>query len=189
MPGSCRLRYDLRFLDEDTWPLPPFVDSVLLPNLGPGGGGGEGGGGEVVVPSDGRCPGTDGATAEELRTVRQVGFYLDRVAQSAVGACGICANVVAAHVLSDSRRLRSSGFNCLLSGLLAVHTLYIADALALEVYKEFQGSLLFEHAFSNFLYPCKPLLLYASTLITVLMARSGKTNNPSIFMHFFSEFL
>ena len=40
----------------------------------------------------------------------------------------------------------------------------------MQAYKGIRG-LFFDLLFSNFLYPCKPMLLYTSTFLTVLMAR------------------
>lgn len=199
-----------RYIGDDFWTSAPLTGiGSDVPGLDPT---------EASSAWDGSCPGTNGATREQLQVVRQVGFYLDQVrsttvklmsspqpsvapeaaasiiisqqienivgkttswyttlpqiAQSAVGACGACANVFACFVLLDSRRLRVSGFNCLLAGLLAVYTLYIADSLALEVYKSsFRGWAPFDYAFSRFLFPVRPALLYASTWVTVLMAR------------------
>ena len=116
------------------------------------------------------CPGTNGATRAQLATVRAVGFLLDVVLQSVVGVLGAVGNLLAIAVLGGGRRLRSF-FNRLLTCLLVVHTVYIANSLVLEVYKKNPGYLAFDLLFSNFFYPCKPMLLYTTTFLTVLMAR------------------
>ena len=154
-----------RFLDASSWPFPASADHLLVQM------GLLEQGDQVEILED-NCAGWEGPTADQLRVVAHVSYYLDRVAQSTVGACGICANILAAYVLSVSRRLSASVFNCLLAGLLAVHSLYIAACLAIEVYKGVGGAI-FEYVFSIFLHPCKPMLLYTSTLITVVMARWG----------------
>lgn len=113
----------------------------------------------------------------EMAVFDLIELYLSKTAKPALGVCGILANASAALILTRSRRLRGSSFNALLTALLIVHSLYIADGLGLDVYSFVRkgggdgGDRLFHHVFSNFLFPCQPMLLYSSTCLTVLMAR------------------
>ncbi len=99
-----------------------------------------------------------------------VAFYLGIVAQSCVGVLGICCNLMAMHVLASSKKLRSS-FNAILACNLLLHTLYIVASLAHEAYKHADGHVVGHVLFTWLLYPVKPLLLHASTVLTVVMAR------------------
>ena len=83
-----------------------------------------------------RCPGTSGATREELAVVNAVGFALDGVCQSAVGVLGVAGNVLAMAVLFRAKKM-TSVFNRLLTCLLVIHTLYILNSLTLQVIYEF----------------------------------------------------
>ncbi len=123
--------------------------------------------------SDGRCPGTNGATREQAAVVRRVAFATDVVAQSVIGTIGTMANVAAATVLATSRRRLRSPFNFTLACLLLVHSAYIADTLALEAYKAKRRHVtaVFGLIFARLLHPLKPGLQHAATFITMVMAR------------------
>jgi len=88
-----------------------------------------------------------------------------------VGLIGCLANAAAVFVSLRSKRIPSTVFNALLVCLLATHTLYILDSLALVVYKACGSGFLMQWVFAKVLYPVKTILLYLSTYITVLMAR------------------
>eukprot|EP00095_Tigriopus_kingsejongensis_P004803 maker-scaffold182_size278544-snap-gene-0.12 protein:Tk04803 transcript:maker-scaffold182_size278544-snap-gene-0.12-mRNA-1 annotation:"fmrfamide receptor" len=116
-----------------------------------------------------RCPGTQGATVRELAKVKVVGFVLDVMCQSSLGILGILGNLLAIYILVRGKKLQSN-FNKILTCLLAVHTTYIINSLTLEIYKQ-TGGIPFDIIFSNVLYPCKSMLLYTSTFLTLFMAR------------------
>ena len=78
-------------------------------------------------------------------------------------------NTVATIVIVSSKRLNSI-FNQILVCNLFLQSLYILSSATIEIYKEVKGEI-FHRFFSNFLYPFKPMLLHASTLMTVVMAR------------------
>ncbi|TRY73828.1 hypothetical protein TCAL_01922, partial [Tigriopus californicus] len=120
-------------------------------------------------PAPQRCPGTFGATTEDLEQVKVVGFLLDVICQSLIGVLGMVGNLLAIYILVKGKKLQSN-FNKILTCLLAVHSIYILNSLTLEVYKK-TGGITFDIIFSNILYPCKPMLLYTSTLLTMFLTR------------------
>ena len=86
-----------------------------------------------MSPSYGdRCPGTNGATGDQMPFVHTVGFLLEVVAQTTVGLAGILMNLLAMYLLATSKRLKSV-FNKTLFCLLLVHTFFIIDSLVIEV--------------------------------------------------------
>ncbi len=102
------------------------------------------------------------------RSLRRIGHALG-LGILAIGLLGAAGNVAAAAVCCVAKRLRSV-FNQILVCNLAIHTLYVFAAIAIQAYKELGGET-FTLVFCNFLYAFKPMLMHSSTCLTVLMAR------------------
>ena len=65
-----------RYIGDDFWTSAPLTGiGSDVPGLDPT---------EASSAWDGSCPGTNGATREQLQVVRQVGFYLDQVRSTTV---------------------------------------------------------------------------------------------------------
>ncbi len=66
----------IRYIGDDFWTSAPLTGiGSDVPGLDPT---------EASSAWDGSCPGTNGATREQLQVVRQVGFYLDQVRSTTV---------------------------------------------------------------------------------------------------------
>ena len=115
------------------------------------------------------CANSSGAKKLEFILAKRISFAMNTIVQTCFGAMGLAGNTVAAGILASSKRLNST-FNQILVCNLVLQTLYIISCIIIEVYKLTEAAAL-HHFFSFFLYPCKPMLLYASTMLTVLMAR------------------
>ena len=123
----------------------------------------------AYLPAPPSCTNSSGATKQEFILAKRIGFALNTILQTCAGAIGLVGNIVATGILTSSKRL-SSTFNQVLVCNLMLQTLYIISCILIEVYKLTEAPEM-HHFFSFFLYPCKPMLLYASTMLTVLMAR------------------
>ena len=91
--------------------------------------------------------------------------------QTAIGALGVLINILALPILF-SRRLRSV-FNCLLTILLVMETLFIVSTVV-ETFRQHLGGLrsyLSNVLFAFVLYPAKSGILYYSIYMATVMAR------------------
>lgn len=115
--------------------------------------------------------GNGSATFKQLASFVDVSWWLDRVAQNALGAIGLFINCLALPVLL-SKRLKSV-FNCLLTILLFTESIFIVcTCLAtLRQNLELTHSRVFNAVFAYVIYPAKSGLLYFSIYMATVMAR------------------
>ena len=114
----------------------------------------------------------DNLDENQRETIQNVSFWLQGVCKLIIGIIGIVSNVAAIPTLC-SRKMKSI-FNKLLICLLTLHTIYISGAILTQIMWpdwERPKDAWFIVLFSYVLYPLEPLMLYASTLITTLLAR------------------
>ena len=104
--------------------------------------------------------------------IENISFWVEGVSQFVVGIFGIISNLLMIPILS-STSMRSI-FNRLLACLLMIHTVYIMTTLTIYIGQtEWIGGSKewFNILFPFVLHPLRPLMLYSSSFITVLMAR------------------
>ena len=102
--------------------------------------------------------------------IEHVSFWIEGVAQFAIGIFGITTNLLMIPILS-SHSMKSI-FNRLLTCLLIIHTIYIITTLTIYLgHTKWAEDRWFNILFVYALHPLRPLMLYSSSFITVLMAR------------------
>eukprot|EP00095_Tigriopus_kingsejongensis_P007774 snap_masked-scaffold154_size301342-processed-gene-2.15 protein:Tk07774 transcript:snap_masked-scaffold154_size301342-processed-gene-2.15-mRNA-1 annotation:"GJ15814" len=114
--------------------------------------------------------GQGSATFEQLIRYVDISWWLDGVFQLAIGALGVLINILALPILF-SKRMKSV-FNCLLTILLVMETLFILATC----YETFRQNLHFNSQLSNaifafIIYPAKTAILYYSIYMATVMAR------------------
>ena len=104
--------------------------------------------------------------------IEHVSFWIEGVSQFIMGVFGIVSNLLMIPILSSSSM--KSIFNRLLACLLIIHTIYISTTLTIYIGQTdwMEGRKdWFNILFPFVLHPLRPLMLYSSSFITVLMAR------------------
>ena len=108
-------------------------------------------------------------TYEQLE---HISFWIEGISQCVIGVFGIISNLLMIPILSSASM--KSIFNRLLACLLMIHTIYISTTLIIYIglTEWIEGSKhWFNVLFPFVLHPLRPLMLYSSSFITILMAR------------------
>ena len=118
----------------------------------------------------------NGLQVEDDESISNVSLWIEGFFQFLVGIIGVISNLVAIPILCSTSM--KSIFNKLLICLLTLHTIYLFGALLTVVmWPPWEPSTnstsegWFLVLFSFVLYPSQNVMLYASTFITMLMAR------------------
>ena len=116
----------------------------------------------------------DELNSSHISDIERTSFWLEGVFQLIVGLIGILANISAIPILR--KKTMKSCFNTLLICLLILHTVYTSAVILMEIISptwdnpRIDGLKLIV-IFYYVLDPLQHLMLYSSTIITVLLAR------------------